>query len=101
MADKILVLGLYANPPRDKAPSFVKGSVNIKLDQFIEFAKNHVDEKGYVKIDILEKKGDTTKWNGFLNDYVKSEQPQQQTAPIKEPVQKEPDFVQRRDDDLF
>lgn len=76
MADKILVLGFYANPPREKAPSFVKGSVNIKLDQFIEFGKQNVDEKGYVKIDILEKKGDTTKWNGFLNDYVKPNAPE-------------------------
>jgi hypothetical protein len=36
MADKIFPIGLYVNPPNEKAPEFVKGSISIQKDKFAE-----------------------------------------------------------------
>ena len=36
MADKIFPIGLYVNPPSEKAPNFVKGSISIHKDKFAE-----------------------------------------------------------------
>ncbi len=48
--------------------------LGIKVDDFIEFARKHVNERGYVNLDIVERKeqgqyGDTH--SVVLDDYVK------------------------------
>jgi hypothetical protein len=52
MADKIFVNGMMFKLPRDGAPEFVKGSVSVKVDEFIEFAKEH-QNNGWVNVDLL------------------------------------------------
>lgn len=73
MAEKILAKGLFANAPHPTAPEFVKGKLSIKVDDFIEFLQANKNEKGYVNIDLLAQKSDSSKYTGFLNTYVKSE----------------------------
>jgi hypothetical protein len=49
--DNTKVRGIFFNEPRDKAPDFVDGDVNIKVKDFIEFLKEQGND--YVKLDIL------------------------------------------------
>jgi hypothetical protein len=72
MAEKILAKGLFANAPHHEAPDFVKGKLSIKVDDFIEFLQANKNDKGYVNIDLLAQKSDSSKYTGFLNTYVKS-----------------------------
>jgi len=81
MADKVLAKGFFGKAPRSSAPSFVKGSVSVKVDEAIAFLKENVNDKGYVNIDFLENKNDSNKWNAFLNDW----------KPESQQAQKEPD----------
>lgn len=64
-----LARGLFAKPPRDNAPSFMKASLSFHVDNFIDFLNKHKNSSGYVNVDILSKKDDVTKWNAFLNDW--------------------------------
>ena len=59
MADKIFPVWLYVNPPNEKAPDFVKGSISIQKDKFAELfeqVEQYANEKGYFKLSILEGK---------------------------------------------
>ena len=69
MADKILAKGFFGKAPRTGSPSFVKGSVSVKVEDGIAFLKENANDKGYVNIDFLENKKDSSKWNAFLNDW--------------------------------
>lgn len=73
MAEKILAKGLFANAPHHEAPDFVKCKISIKVDDFIEFLQANKNDKGYVNIDLLAQKSDSSKYTGFLNTYVKAE----------------------------
>jgi hypothetical protein len=56
MSDAIFVEGLFYNPPRENAPDFVKGQLSIDPKRFVEFLRTqtaHINEKGYIKLDIL------------------------------------------------
>ena len=86
MADKVLAMGLFAKPPRDGAPKFVKGSISVKVEDFTKFLDEHKNEAGWVNIDILEKKDDATKWNGFLNDFKPQSGGQPQSQPKDKPA---------------
>lgn len=56
MADKIFANGLSFKRPNEKAPEFVKGSLSIKTDEFIDFLKaNSVN--GWVNLDLKESQG--------------------------------------------
>jgi len=49
--------GLYMDKPREGAPSFVKGKLSIKYDEFVAWLgtqKEFVNEKGYMKFDLLK-----------------------------------------------
>jgi hypothetical protein len=47
--------GFFVSKPRDGAPSFVKGSMSVRLDEAKEYLNTlHANEKGYVNFDILE-----------------------------------------------
>lgn len=52
---KEFVQGLFVSR-RDNAPDFVKANLSFKVEQFTEYLKSKVNEKGYVNIDIKESK---------------------------------------------
>ena len=43
--------GIMFKLPRDNAPDFVKGSLSVKLDDFVAWAKNNA-ENGWVNLDL-------------------------------------------------
>jgi len=51
-SEKILSKGIWVKERRANAPDFVFGSISIKLEDFISFAGEHVNESGYLNIDI-------------------------------------------------
>lgn len=56
MADKIYPKGMYFGNPRDAAPSYVKGTLSIKSEDFINFLREHTNESGYANFTFLESK---------------------------------------------
>ena len=69
MSEKVFAKGLYAKAKNEKAPAFVKGSLSIKVEDFITFLNQHKNDSGYVNLDLLENKTDPSKWNATINDY--------------------------------
>ena len=56
MAEKVFADGMGFKKKRDGAPDFVKGSVWIKVDDFIPFLQKHKKEDGFVNLDLLKAK---------------------------------------------
>lgn len=54
MADKIYPKGFKIWQPRESAPPWLKGRVSVHLETFTEWAKDHVDDKGYVSLDLKD-----------------------------------------------
>lgn len=52
--DKIFTEGLFFNAPRTNAPSFVIGSLSIKVPDLIPFLQKHELQSGYVNVDIKQ-----------------------------------------------
>lgn len=52
MSDAIFPEGIYFKKPREGAPTFVKGDISIQPEKLYQWAKNHVNEKGYINIDL-------------------------------------------------
>ena len=53
--------GLYMDKPRENAPKFVKGKLSMKPKEFVDFIKAHkeyINEKGYMKFDLLQSEKD-------------------------------------------
>ena len=48
---KIFADGIMFKKPREGSPEFVKGSISIKVNDFIEFCKKH-DSFGWVNLDL-------------------------------------------------
>lgn len=65
MADKEKIYpdGLYAHPPRDGAPDFVKGKISIHRDRLGAFLSTWPDE--WVNLDVKE--GREGKWYAQVN----------------------------------
>jgi hypothetical protein len=55
--DKIFANGLIFKAPRENAPDFVKGSISVKVDEFVAFLQANNTNSGWVNIDIKESKG--------------------------------------------
>lgn len=55
-------------PPATGAPSFVKGRVSVKVEDFVKFAKLH-QRDGWLNIDLRE--AQSGKMYFALNDYKK------------------------------
>lgn len=51
--DKIFADGIMFKRPREGAPEFVKGSVSIKVAEFVPFVEKHTKE-GWVNLDLKE-----------------------------------------------
>lgn len=55
--DKEFATGIYFNPPSDRAPDFVKGSLSVKPEAFISWLQSQkTNSKGYVRLSIKESK---------------------------------------------
>lgn len=59
MQEPIFVDGLMFQAPREGAPDFVKGSILVKVETFVEWIKQqdeHKSEKGWLNIDMKKSK---------------------------------------------
>lgn len=60
-AEKVFPTGLFVNAAREGAPDFVLGSISISVESFTKFLsenKQLVNEKGYLRLDMLNGKED-------------------------------------------
>ena len=73
--ERIFSKGIYVEEPRETAPEFVHSNISIRLDDFMSFAGEYVNDSGYLNLDVLWSK-DKTKLYCQLNSYV----PQQATG---------------------
>lgn len=53
--EKVFIKGMIFKAPRERAPSFVKGSLSIKVDELVEFLHQH-SKNGWVNINLKEAK---------------------------------------------
>lgn len=53
--EKVFAKGLIFKAPRPKAPSYVKGSLSVKVDEFKAFLDEHT-KNGWVNINLKEAK---------------------------------------------
>jgi hypothetical protein len=92
-SDRVFADGLFYT---EKENSYGKiGKLAISVDKFIEFLNEHKDERGYVRVDILERREPTEDKThyGILNTYKpkqeSSERPRTQApkAAAKKPAQ--------------
>ena len=67
---KIFIEGIYFFKPNPKAPSWIKGNININFQQFKEFIKKQDFKEPVMKID-LNKSDKTGKYYFTLNTYKK------------------------------
>ena len=61
MADqKNFADGIRFTPPSPKAPTWVKGSISVQLEKFVEWAQQNVDDRGWLNLEVKESKGGKT-----------------------------------------
>lgn len=53
--EKIFVEGIFADR-KDNAPDFVLCNLSFKCREFLEFMKQHANEKGYINVDVKRSK---------------------------------------------
>jgi len=53
--EKQFIDGLQFKKPNEKAPAFVKGSISINLNKFMEYADKN-QNNGWINIDLKESK---------------------------------------------
>ena len=82
---KVFPAGLIYKLPRENAPDFVKGSLSIKVDEFVNFLHEH-QNNGWVNLDFLKSKDD--KLYFALNEWKKQEN-KEQVEPQEEPQNNE------------
>lgn len=65
---KIYPKGVFFRKKRKDAKDFVVGYINLQFDKFVEWGKDHVNENGFVNMDVLwseEKKSCYTVLNSY------------------------------------
>jgi hypothetical protein len=67
MAEKAFADGMIFKLPREGAPDYVKGSVSIKVAEFVAFLQDNEKNSGWVNIDLLV--GKSGKPYAALNTY--------------------------------
>lgn len=77
--ESTLPKGIFLKPPHSGAPSWIKGQIGIKAEEFIDWLKQNVNDRGYVNLDLKESKAGKLYLD--LNTYVSRE-----TAPEPAPV---------------
>ncbi len=63
MSDKIFAKGLMFRRPREGAPDYVKGSMAVKSDEFINFLKDnsqYLSPQGWMNFDLKVSKDGAT-----------------------------------------
>lgn len=68
--------GIVFTKKRDGAPDFVKGGVSVRVEQFYTWAKQHVNQNGFVNLDLLKSREKGTlyfKLNTWKKDIPKPE----------------------------
>jgi hypothetical protein len=56
MDDNVFPKGMMLKPKREGAPEFVLGSISIKVDEFIAWAKANEKADGWINLDVLKSK---------------------------------------------
>jgi hypothetical protein len=79
--DTIYATGLFAKRG-EGAPDYVICTTTYKVDEFIEFLKQHKDSEGYTRVDILLAK-DGKKMYGKLNTFKSKKQMPNNAIPVK------------------
>jgi len=69
MTEKVFSRGIWVKEPRANAPDFVFGLISVKLEDFISFAGEHVNESGYINLDIKRSKDASKGMYCELNTY--------------------------------
>ena len=83
--------GMRYSPPNENAPDFVRGSLSIKIDEFIPFLQKNVNAKGWINIQLLKSKKGTIYLK--LDTWKPKEKPQEsKTQDWHGPVVKEEPF---------
>jgi hypothetical protein len=83
---KVWAEGVYWNAPHPNAPQWIVGRIGIQRDRLIEWLeKQPVSEKGYLSLDVMEKRGTPGEFNVALNTFkpgqkTNTSRPQVQTA---------------------
>lgn len=72
MAENKFVPGMLAKAPRDGAPSFVKGSISVKIHEFRKFLDGLDPDQEWLNIDIKESQGG--KYYAAINDWKRDGQ---------------------------
>lgn len=70
MADKIFIDGLSLQQKHIEKAPWVKAQIGIKLEKFITFAQQHVDERGWLNITIKESKAG--EWYAELDTFKRT-----------------------------
>lgn len=70
--EKKFAEGFMYRAPAENAPSFVKGRVSFRVEEFKKFLDDNRNENGFVNVDILESRAEG-KYYGQLNDWKKAE----------------------------
>jgi hypothetical protein len=81
MSERVWASGIFWNEPHENAPQWIVGRIGIQRDRLIEWLeKQPVSEKGYLSLDVMEKRGTPGEYNVSLNTF----QPKQR-APERAP----------------
>jgi len=75
MPDKIFPKGINIRKPSENAPDFIKSNIGIHLGDFIAWAEQYTDVKGWINLDLkLSKEG---------KQYLELNQYKRNTTPTK------------------
>jgi hypothetical protein len=88
MSEKIFSRGIWVKEPRKNAPDFVFGSISIKYDDFVSWGGEHVNEAGFINLDIKRSKDASKGMYCELNTYKQKEEgiPQPDPNDYKLPI---------------
>ena len=88
MAEKNFATGLRFNTPSEKAPSWIKGQISIKLEDFMVWAQENVDERGWLNVDVKESKNGSLycELNTYRRDKTGQNRTSVKTGQIETPV---------------
>jgi hypothetical protein len=93
--EKVFASGLVFKLPSEKAPEYVKGKISIKVDEFVSWLQSHVNNNGWVDIDVKESHG------GKIYCELNTYKPQRPDAVKEEPVIEYPEDEINPDDVPF
>jgi hypothetical protein len=87
MAEQIFPEGMRLWPPHERAPEFIKGNLSVHVETFTQWAQQHTDAKGFVKLDLKESRDKTLYL--ALNTWKKDETRSDDTRTLQEEAPKD------------